>query len=228
MLRVTRITTSADWLTDPEDRVVLTYEYRHRRRITLTSEKGVEFLLNLAAVPDLKDGDGFLLSNGKTIRIAAAPEELMEIACADPLQLARVAYHLGNRHLPVEIAPGVLRIHADHVVGDMAKGLGAKVALVQAPFNPEGGAYAETGGHGHPETEHVHGPGCGHDHDDHGHGHGHGHGHDHGHEQAHDHGHVHGPGCGHDHHDHEHKHDHGHGHDHHHEGHVHGPGCKHD
>ena len=217
MLRVTRVTTSADWLTDPEDRVVLTYEYRHRRRITLTSEKGVEFLLNLASVPDLKDGDGFLLSNGKTILIAAAPEELMEITCADSLQLARVAYHLGNRHLPVEIAPGVLRIHADHVVGDMAKGLGAKVALVQAPFNPEGGAYAEAAGHAAHAEEHVHGPGCGHDH----------HGHDHGHDHAHDHGHVHGPDCGHDHHGHEH-HGHDHQHEHHDHGHVHGPGCKHD
>ncbi|MBX7197842.1 MAG: urease accessory protein UreE [Rhodospirillaceae bacterium] len=215
MLRVTRITTSADWLTDPEDRVVLTYEYRHRRRITLISEKGVEFLLNLAAVPDLKDGDGFLLSNGKTILIAAAPEELMEITCADSLQFARVAYHLGNRHLPVEIAPGVLRIHADHVVGDMAKGLGAKVILVQAPFNPEGGAYADTGGHAdHHDHDHghVHGPGCGHDHHDH-HGHDH-HGHDH---------------HGHDHHDHGHGHGQDHHHDHHHDhGHVHGPGCKHD
>ncbi len=202
MLRVTRITTSAEWLSDPDDKVVLTYEYRHRRRITLTSEKGVEFMLNLASVPDLREGDGFLLSNGKTILVAAAAEDLMEISCSDPLQLARVAYHLGNRHLPVEIAPGVLRIHADHVVGDMAKGLGAKVTLVQAAFNPEGGAYAETTAaeHGHQEHdhghEHVHGPGCGHDHGQgHGPGYGHGHGHDH---AQHDHGHVHGPDCKHD------------------------------
>lgn len=201
MLRVTRLTTSDQWLTDPEDRVVLTYEYRNRRRITLTSEKGVEFLLNLAAVPDLKDGEGLLLNNGKTILVVAADEDLMEIACADPLQLARVAYHLGNRHLPVEIAPGRLRIHADHVVGDMAKGLGATVSLVRAPFNPEGGAYEQTGhGHDHAHAhEHVHGPGCGHDHGHEHHGHDHGHGH-HGHEHRHDHdhGHVHGPGCKHD------------------------------
>lgn len=184
MLRVTRITKSDEWLNDPEDRVVLTYEYRHRRRITLTSEKGEEFLLNLASVPDLKDGDGLLLSNGKTIQVVAAPEELMEISCPDPLRFARIAWHLGNRHLPTEIAPNMFRIHADHVIGDMARGLGAKVALVQAPFNPEGGAYAEAETH---EPEHVHGPGCGHDHQGHEH-------HDHGH----DHGHVHGPGCKHD------------------------------
>lgn len=208
MLRVTRLTTSEQWLTDPDDRVVLTYEYRNRRRITLTSEKGVEFLLNLAKVPDLKDGEGLLLSNGKTILVVAAEEDLMEITCSDPLQLARVAYHLGNRHLPVEIAPGILRIHADHVVGDMAQRLGAQVALVRAAFNPEGGAYAETAQETHDHDHdhgHVHGPGCGHDH----------HGHDHDHAHAHDHGH-------------DHKHGHGHDHGHHDHGHVHGPGCKHD
>ena len=186
MLRVIRITKSDEWLNDPEDRVVLTYEYRHRRRITLTSEKGEEFLLNLAAVPDLKDGEGLLLSNGKTIQVVAAPEDLMEIACPDPLRFARIAWHLGNRHLPTEIAPHVFRIHADHVIGDMARRLGATVTLVQAPFNPEGGAYAEAEApahdHGH-DHGHVHGPDCGHDH----------HGHEH-----HDHGHVHGPGCNHD------------------------------
>lgn len=192
MLRVTRLTTSDQWLTEPDDRVVLTYEYRNRRRITMTSEKGVEFLLNLATVPDLKDGEGLLLSNGKTVLVVAAEEDLMEITCADPLQLARVAYHLGNRHLPVEIAPGTLRIHADHVVGDMAKGLGAGVAVIKAPFNPEGGAYTQTGGETHDHDHgHVHGPGCGHDH--HAHEHDHAHGHDH-----HEHGHVHGPGCKHD------------------------------
>lgn len=200
MLRVTRITKSDEWLSDPEDRVVLTYEYRHRRRITLTSEKGVEFLLNLASVPDLKDGDGLLLSNGKTILVAAAAEDLMEISCPDPLRFARIAWHLGNRHLPTEIAPGVFRIHADHVIADMAKGLGATVTAVQAPFNPEGGAYAEAAAHEHGHDDHDH-----------------------------DHGHVHGPGCGHDHQGHEHHehdhHEHDHGHDH---GHVHGPGCKHD
>jgi urease accessory protein len=206
MLRVIRITKSDEWLNDPEDRVVLTYEYRHRRRITLTSEKGEEFLLNLASVPDLKDGEGLLLSNGKTIQVVAAPEDLMEISCPDPLRFARIAWHLGNRHLPTEIAPNLFRIHADHVIGDMARGLGAVVTLVQAPFNPEGGAYAEAQAHDHGhEQEHVHGPGCGHDHGHHGHEH-----HDHKHD---DHGH------------HAHDHDHGHHHGH---GHVHGPGCKHD
>jgi urease accessory protein len=205
MLRVIRITKSDEWLNDPEDRVVLTYEYRHRRRITLTSEKGEEFLLNLASVPDLKDGEGLLLSNGKTIQVVAAAEDLMEISCPDPLRFARIAWHLGNRHLPTEIAPNLFRIHADHVIGDMARGLGAVVTLVQAPFNPEGGAYAETEApdHGHVhEHEHVHGPDCGHDHHDHDHGHQdhghHAHEHDHGHDHGHNHGHVHGPGCKHD------------------------------
>jgi len=176
VLRVTRIEKKGEWDGDAPDRVVLDYDYRHRRRITLTSEKGEEFLLNLAQVPDLRAGDGLLLSNGKTVAVVAADEDLMEISCADPVHLARVAWHLGNRHLPTEIGGSVLRIRADHVIADMAAGLGATVRSLKAPFDPEGGAYAP----GTPT---------------------HGHDHDHGH----DHGHVHGPGCDHGHdHDHEH------------------------
>ncbi len=203
MLRVTRIEKKNQWDGDGDDRVVLDYDYRHRRRIALITEGGAEFLLNLAAVPDLRDGDGLMLSNGKLVTVMAANEALMEISCADPLHLARLAWHLGNRHLPTEIADNVLRIRSDHVIGEMAVGLGANVREIQAPFDPEGGAYSEaaTHGHGHDhahddhdhghEQEHVHGPGCSHDH-----------GHDHGkQEQAH----VHGPGCSHDHgHDHDH------------------------
>jgi urease accessory protein len=179
MLRVTRIVAKDQWLTDPEDRVVLSYDYRHRRRITLTSEGGVSFLLNLPSVPDLKDGDGLMLSNGKTILIAAADEELMEITCDGSVHLARIAWHLGNRHLPTEITADAIRIRADHVIGAMVEGLGAKVRRLAAPFNPEGGAYAAAAAHDH-------------DHHDH-------HDHDHDHDHHHDNGHVHGPGCGHDH-----------------------------
>jgi urease accessory protein len=198
MLRVTRIEKKGTWDGDGDDRIVLDYEYRHRRRIALTSESGVEFLLNLSAVPDLRDGDGLLLSNGKTVRVVAANEAIMEISCADPIHLARVAWHLGNRHLPTEIRGNVLRIRADHVIGDMVEGLGAAWRPLAVPFDPEKGAYAEGAGHGHShdhdhdqdqDTGHVHGPGCSHDH-------------------GHDQGHVHGPGCAHDHgHDHSHEHE---------------------
>jgi len=181
MLRVTRIEKKGTWNGDGDDRIVLDYEYRHRRRIALTSESGVEFLLNLTAVPDLRDGDGLLLSNGKTIRVVAANEAIMEISCADPVHLARVAWHLGNRHLPTEIRGNVLRIRADHVIGDMVEGLGATWRPLAVPFDPEKGAYAEGAGHGHAHDHdrdhgHVHGPGCSHDH---------GHDHSHEHEQVH-------------------------------------------
>ncbi len=149
------------------DHVVLDYDLRHRRRIALTSEKGVGFLLDLPEVPDLRGDDAFVLDSGEVIGIKAAPEELMEIICNDPLHLARVAWHLGNRHLPTELAPGVLRIRADHVIGEMAEGLGAKVRVVQAPFDPEKGAYASresrSHSHGHDHAHHAH--------DQHGHHH---------------------------------------------------------
>jgi urease accessory protein len=150
------------------DHVVLDYDYRHRRRIALTSAKGTAFLLDLAQVPDLRGNDVLVLDSGEMIVVEAAPEELMEISCDDPLHLARVAWHLGNRHLPTEIAPGVLRIRADHVIGEMAQGLGAKVTTIRAPFDPEKGAYAAQSA---ATSQHSH---------SHGHDHGHGHHHHHG------------------------------------------------
>jgi len=174
MLRVTRIEKRGDWDGAGDDSVVLDFDYRHRRRIALTSAGGVEFLLNLTQPADLRDGDGLLLSNGKTIAVVAAGEMLMEISCADPRHLARIAWHLGNRHLPTEIGDNVLRIRTDHVIGEMAVGLGARVEAINAPFNPEGGAYADTASHAphahghdqpdHAPGDHVHGPGCAHHH----------------------------------------------------------------
>ena len=173
MLRVTRIEKKGAWDGTGDDRIVLDYDYRHRRRIALKTESGEDIFLNFAQVPDLQDGDGLLLSNGKTVNVVAAGEMLMEITCADPQHLARISWHLGNRHLPTEIAGSVLRIRTDHVIGEMAEGLGATVRAVVAPFNPEGGAYATTAAHGHlhahdhddDDDGHVHGPHCSHGHD---------------------------------------------------------------
>ena len=95
----------------------------------------------------LRGGDCLRAEDGRVVRVAAAPEKLMHIVCADQFELTRAAYHLGNRHVPVEIGDGYLRIAADHVLGDMLLGLGAKVQSVEAPFEPESGAYG--GGHGH-------------------------------------------------------------------------------
>ncbi len=131
------------------DQVVLDHEDRHRRRILLHGLQGTEFLLDLADVPDMRDGDGILLSTGKIILVNAADEPLMEVRCADPLMLARIAWHIGNRHLAAEIAPGRIRLRADHVIAGMIGGLGGAVRYLSAPFNPEGGAYTGHIGHAH-------------------------------------------------------------------------------
>lgn len=173
--------------------VVLDSEARLRRRAVLSAGRQ-QFLLDLPELVPLNDGDGLSLDGGGVIRVLAAPERLVEVTAKSPAELVRIAWHLGNRHLPTQLMDDALRIRPDHVIEDMLTGLGATVTKIDAAFDPEGGAYA--GGHEHGHHDH------GHDHD-HGHGaccgHDHGHDHAHGHDHDHDHGHVHGPGCGHDH-----------------------------
>ena len=194
MIKANFVSPKGAWQAKPADTIVLDFDERHRRRIAMTGTHGLEFLLDLPETVMLRGGDALVLEDGRLIEIVAAPEELSEIRVGEPRDLARLAWHLGNRHLPVQILAN--RIRSDAIIEDMARGLGAKIARIEAPFDPEGGAYAG------PEVEetHVHGPGCGHDHHDH-HDH---HGHDH---HAHDH-------HGHDHDKHDHDHGHAHGHDH--------------
>ena len=122
-----------------------------------------------------------MLEDGRLVEVVAAPEPLLEIRGHDPHHLIRVAWHLGNRHLPTQLMAKALRIRRDHVIEAMVKGLGARVVEIEAPFDPEGGAYAEAG-HAHGHDDHAHHD---YDHQDHGHDH---HAHDH---AAHDHGHDH-------------------------------------
>ena len=131
------------------DQVVLDHDERHRRRIVLHGLHGTEFLLDLADVPDMRDGDGILLSNGDVVLVNAADEKLMEVRSADPLLLARIAWHIGNRHLTAEIMPGRIRLRADPVIASMLTRLGGTVRHLSAPFNPEGGAYAAQTSHAH-------------------------------------------------------------------------------
>lgn len=139
------------------DRVVLDYDHRHRRRMAMTGEMGTAFLLDLAEVPDLRDGDAIRLENGDVIGVSAAPEDLMEIHAHDAVQLMRIVWHIGNRHLAAEISGASVLIRADHVIADMVTGLGGHVHKVHAPFNPERGAYAGQGtGHAHDHTHHHH------------------------------------------------------------------------
>jgi len=184
------------------DTVTLAHDDRHRRRVTLTADGGLSFLLDLEKATVLDDGDALKLEDGRLVVVRAAPEKLLEIRAESPVRLLRVAWHIGNRHTPAEITADAIYIAEDHVLAEMVRGLGCSATPVERPFRPERGAY-DHGGH------HHHGHGHAHDHD-HAHGHSHDHAHDHAHDHHHhDHGHC---GCGQEHHDHPH-HDH-HGHDH--------------
>jgi urease accessory protein len=186
---------AGSWSGEPADSVVLDYDDRYRRRVAMTGVRGLAFLLDLPEAVMLRAGDGLALDDGRIVEVVAAPEKLAEIRAADAAALARVAWHLGNRHLPTELLKKSLRIRRDHVIEDMARRLGAAVVEIEAPFNPEGGAYvAAAPVHGH---DHEH------DHAHHGDAH-----HRHGDHQSVEAPHAHGPGCGHDHRDHEHDHDH--------------------
>lgn len=223
------------------DEITLDHQARHRRRIAMTADGGLAFLLDLEKAAILADGDAVKLEDGRLVRIKAAPEHLVEVTTANPLRLMKVAWHLGNRHVPTEITESALYFAEDHVLLEMVRGLGAGVERVERPFRPEKGAYEAAEAHGGHAHDHGHSHDHGHDHAPDAHAH-HAHGHEaHSHE-AHSHeGHAHGAdcGCGHDHsqdhaphdhagHDHaHHDHDH-HDHDHAKTEHRHGPGCGHD
>ena len=166
------------WTQAAADTVVLDFDDRHRRRMAMIGTRGLEFLLDLENAIALRGGDALVLEDGRLIEVVAAAEPLIEIRGTDPLHLVRVAWHLGNRHLPTQIMPKGLRIRRDHVIEAMVKGLGARIIEIEAPFDPEGGAYA---GHAHaPEAAPAH---TGHDHASHDHA-----AHDHGHHHHDDHG----------------------------------------
>ena len=121
------------------DRVVLDAGDRHRRRIMLKAERGLDFMLDLDEAVALRDGDGIVLDDGAIVLVAGEAEPLLELAAKTPHQFVCLAWHLGNRHTDVQIVGDRLRIRRDHVLQDMAIGLGAQVAAIEAPFDPEGG-----------------------------------------------------------------------------------------
>src|SRR5580658_7601562 len=130
--------------------VTLDFEGRHRRRIRLTTDQGEEVLLDLPKAVAMADGDGLQLEDGRWLKVQAAAEAIVEVRHTDAGQLTRLAWHLGNRHLPTEIGHAALRIRPDHVIEAMVEGFGASLTKLEVPFQPEGGAY---GGH----REHHHG-----------------------------------------------------------------------
>ncbi|WP_254070358.1 urease accessory protein UreE [Acidisphaera sp. L21] len=131
------------------DRVLIDFDRRHRRRILLSTAAGAELLLDLPQAVRLRDGDGLELADGRVVQVIAQAEPLLEIHAHGPAELVRIAWHLGNRHLPVQLLGDRIRIRADHVIADMIHGLGGHAHAIDAPFDPEGGAYSGGGHHHH-------------------------------------------------------------------------------
>ena len=131
------------------DAVTLVYLDRHRRRIRLLADSGTAFLLDLPRAQHLADGDGLELDSGGYVRVRAAPEPVIEIAAPDRASLLRIAWHLGNRHLPLQVVGERLRIREDHVIAEMVPVLGGQITRREAAFDPEFGAYAAGAAHSH-------------------------------------------------------------------------------
>lgn len=166
--------------------VELDWDVRQKSRFDATDSTGRDFGVFLSRGTLVRGGDVLVLEDGSLVRVQAAPQEVLRItACAQhgsPFDLTRAAYHLGNRHVPIELQPDHLKIEPDHVLADMLRAMHMTVVTVQEAFEPEGGAYSSHG-HSHGHGAHDHGA---HSHDSH---------HAHGPAE----GHVHGPHCQHDH-----------------------------
>jgi urease accessory protein len=144
-------------------RLLLPFETRQRSRFRAVLSDGTQVAVILERGQILRGGEHLCGEDGAPVRVEAAAEPVSEAHCADPLLLARASYHLGNRHVPLQLGPGWLRYLHDHVLDDMVRGLGLNVTFGNAPFEPEAGAYAASP---HPAYTHAH---------DHGHQHGHRH-----------------------------------------------------
>ena len=170
MLRAVAIARAGTWPAESaRDGITLGFDDRFRRRIRLRADGGLDFLLDLEEATVMRAGDGVCLEDGGYVLVKAAEEPLIEITAPSPGALARLAWHLGNRHLPAEIGEERILIRDDHVIVDMLRRLGAGTRPVTAPFNPEGGAYGQH--NHHPDQPHAH-------HHDHANDRHHGHGHD--------------------------------------------------
>ena len=200
--------------------IELDWDVRQKSRFDTTDSQGRQIGVFLPRGTVVRGGDVLVAEDGSLVRVLAAPQAVLRIThCSQhgtPFDLTRAAYHLGNRHVPIELQPDHLKIEPDHVLADMLRAMHLIVTEQNLAFEPEGGAYAAGHGGGHSHGGH------GHDHH-HGHDHSHGHTHEHGHARDHSHaaapvapaaapargrtvsipvvaqGHVHGPHCDHDH-----------------------------
>jgi len=188
MPRATRVLAPNERRDQPVvDTLILPYAQRSAQKGFLFGVKGTCVEFDFAESVRLRTDDALLLDDGKLVEVVAEPEALIEARAADLPGLARLAWHLGDRHVPVQVLERKIRLKRDPAVETLLESLGARIVAIEAPFEPEGGAYAAAGSHDH--------------HHDHSHDHHHGHSHDHGHHHDHDHDHDH------DGHSHDHKHD---------------------
>lgn len=141
----------------PADTITLDETDRHRRRMKMTSDGGIDFLLDLPEARLLKHGEGLKLSDGRVIEVRATPETLYEITARNARHMLVLTWQIGNRHLAADITETRIRIRADHVIKEMLEGLGATVREIEAPFNPEGGAYGGKHEGHHHDHSHEHG-----------------------------------------------------------------------
>ena len=176
MLRVVRIVHSASSSGRPIDSVILKPDERRLQTGNFNGVNGTHIAAMLPEAVFLRNGDALELDDGSIVDVVIEPEPLIEIRGNDLTHLARIAWHLGDRHVPVQIFPNRLRMRPDNALEAMLKGLGARLTSIEAPFDAEGGAYAHHAHHGH---DHDHAQHHHHDHDhcDHDHHHGHGHHH---------------------------------------------------
>ncbi|MGO4279590.1 urease accessory protein UreE [Cupriavidus sp. RAF20_2] len=183
-------------------KLVLPFGERSKSRLRAVLDNGAEAALFLPRGTVLRGGDLLVAEDGTFVEVQAAPESVLQVTAADPLALMRAAYHLGNRHTPVEVGRDYLRLEFDAVLADMLARLGVQATRAELPFEPEAGAYGGGHKHGHDATfaeDYAAAQAVFQDHHGHSHGHDHGHSHDHGHDHSHDHGHVHDEHCGHKH-----------------------------
>jgi urease accessory protein len=210
MLRISKLLSQgqglAKVLVQRAPTIELDWDVRQKSRFGATDCQGRELGVFLPRGTLVRGGDVLVAEDGTLVRVIAAPQPVLRItACTEhgsPFDLTRAAYHLGNRHVPIELRPDHLKIEPDHVLADMLRAMHLVVTEQHDAFEPEGGAYAQGHGHAHHAHGHSHG------HDEHGHSHGHAHdheGHDHADHEGHDH-------ADHEHHDHDHGHPHGHAH----------------
>ena len=139
---------------EPKGRLELPFDARRKSRLRTHLASGEEAALVLPRGEVLRGGDLVVASDGRIVEVIAAAERVLHVECASATELARCAYHLGNRHVPVEVGKGFLRLAEDHVLEKMLAGLGAKLSHVTAPFEPEAGAYHGNAAGGHHDHEH--------------------------------------------------------------------------